>query len=211
MGKPIYFSKIEFVENIGYGKRTSVISLNLVEKELGYQVFEEKHRAPVIQASISVEFYGKRHNYDVGYPACKIRNEQTEFKEKLIKLEDFEEDVVFSYGIKLSDSQFRKILPYCNALEFEPFRNKEMLWSDEGIIGMRDLCSLNFKAVTDDYIPMIELPMILYYEDALMWPSEKLYKHIITEIFDKDKNIKGLYTSYGGFSLFGLRDFYEKG
>ena len=204
IGIPIYFSKIEFVERIDSSKRISVISLNLVEKELGYQIFEGIHRAPVIQASMSEACHGKRYNFDVGYPACKIRNSQTGFKEELIKLEDFEENVVFSYGIKLSDEQFENLLLYCNALSFEPFRNKEMSWDDDGIIGVRDCVSLDFRAITDDYIPKIELPMIIIHGGKHMWPSEKLYKHIVTEIFDKDKNLKGQYTSYGGLSLFGV-------
>ena len=37
--KPIYFSKVEFVEILGYGMRKSVMLLDLEKRELLYQVF----------------------------------------------------------------------------------------------------------------------------------------------------------------------------
>lgn len=202
MSKPVYFSKIEYVESIGYGRRNSVILLNLVEKELSYQVFEEKRQMPVIQGIETEIWFGKEHTYGVSYPARIVRNSQTGFKDKLLKCNFCEKNVVFSKGFKLKNNQIKAILPYCNALDFEPYRNREMSMNDEGYAGYRDEVSLKFRAITDDYIPMIELPMSYYYDKEHIWPSEKLYKYIITNFFSNNKEMKGWYTEYGGHSLF---------
>ncbi len=202
MSKPIYFSKIEYTESIGYGRRSSVILLNLVEKELAYQVFEEKRQMPAIQGGGTKVLLGKEHAYNVSYPARNIRNSQTEFKNKLLKCNFREINVIFSKGFKLNENQINAILPYCNALDFEPYRNRKMSMSDEGYAGYRDEVSLKFRAITDDYIPMIELPMSYYYDKEHIWPSEKLYKYLITNFFSSNKEMKGWYTEYGGYSLF---------
>lgn len=157
---------------------------------------------PVIQGIETKIWFGKEHTYDVSYPARIIRNSQTGFKNKLLKCNFCEENVVFSKGIKLIENQIKKILPYCNALDFEPYRNREMSMSDEGYVGYRDEVSMRFRAITDDYIPMIELPMSYYYDKEHIWPSEKLYKYLITNFFSNNKAMKGWYTEYGGHSLF---------
>ena len=41
----------------------------------------------------------------------------------------------FFEGIKKTEEQMEKLLPYCNALDFEPYRDKKMSMSDEGYIG----------------------------------------------------------------------------
>lgn len=46
--------------------------------------------------------------------------------------------IIFSKGIKLTDEQMKGLLPYCNALDFEPFRNREMSMDDPGYRGYRD-------------------------------------------------------------------------
>lgn len=202
MTRPVYFSKIEYIESIGYGRRSSVILLNLVEKELAYQVFEEKRQMPVIQGIESEVWFGKEHTYDVSYPARIIRNSQTGFQDKLLKCDFCEENVVLSKGFKLTENQIKIMLPYCNSLDFEPYRNREMSMNDEGYVGYRDEVGLKFRAITDDYIPMIELPMSYYYDNEHIWPSEKLYKYLITNFFSNNKEMRGWYTEYGSHSLF---------
>ena len=46
----IYFSKIEYREYIG-SDRLNILFLNLKAKELSYQVFKRKQKAPVRQTS----------------------------------------------------------------------------------------------------------------------------------------------------------------
>ena len=73
--KPIYFSKVEFVEILGYGMRKSVMLLDLEKRELSYQVFvPTKREMPAIQGieTISTEHF--THTYDVSYPVRVIRN-----------------------------------------------------------------------------------------------------------------------------------------
>ena len=111
-----------------------------------------------------------------------------------------EPEVIFSYGIKLTEQQMEKLLPLCNANDFEPFRDKEMRMGDKGYLGYRDEVQVRFRGITDSHIPLLELSMDYYYDDKHIYPSEKLYRHIITNIFDKQKKMKGWYTAYGGLS-----------
>ena len=114
------------------------------------------------------------------------------------------DEIVKSYGIRLSDEDIQKILPYCNALEYEKYRNKEMSTSDEGYIGYRDEVTMYFTAITDSYIPKIELPMEYYYDRAHEWPSERLYRFLVENYLDGNKieELKGWGPNWGGFSLF---------
>ena len=202
MNEPIYFSKIEFIEeSISYRNPNSIILLNLSECELSYQVFKWIYPAPTIQGTEVEERYGNLHDYYIGYPAKWISSDKTHFKKKLFKTEDCESSIVFSYGIKLSDEQMKALLPLCNALDFEPFRNKKATMDEDGFCGYRDEISVKFRGITNSYIPLLELSMDFFYDYEHIWPCEKLYHHIIKNIFDKDKNMKGWYTPYGGLSL----------
>lgn len=179
MGRPIYFSKIEYKEYIGY-RLNSIMLLNIVEKTLSYQMYKLKPQMPT-----------------------KImRNAKTGFKAKVLATELYEQEVIFSYGIHLSETDMEKVLPLCDALKFESYRNKEMRMSDEGYIGYRDEAMLYFTAITDSYIPKLELPMSYYYDEEHIWPSEKLYRYLIKTYFENNEETKYFFTTYGGFSLF---------
>lgn len=201
MNEPIYFTKIEFVESIGYGEQVSIILLNIPEKELSYQVLSQRQQSPVIQGTTVVEWDDKYHSINIGFPVKWVSTDKTNFKPALLKDEYFERKILFSYGIKLTNQQMKNLLPLCNALDFEPFRNREMIMGEEGYCGYRDEVRVEFRGITDSHIPFIELPMNYYYDKEHIWPSEKLYKYIVTNIFDKQKEMKGWYTTYGGFSL----------
>ena len=193
MNEPIYFSKIEFCESIGYGQRSSIILLNLVQQELSYQVFRRKYqRAATIEGVKTEEIFwsGELYSHRFHTPAVFVANEHSDFSYKLVKLDEYEHELIFSYGIKLSCEQIAELLPLCNARDFEPFRNRKMEMGKEGYCGYRDEAQLIFRGITDSYIPMIELPMKYFYDEAHIWPSEKLYRHIITKIFDNEKHLK---------------------
>ena len=202
MSEPIYFSKIEFVENGGSWRYENRILLNLAERELSYQVLKLKRRYPAIQGIKTEETWeGETFSYDVKYPARRIASEKTNFKPILYKDDTFSKKTIFSYGIKLTEKQMEELLPLCNALDFEPFRNREMIMWEEGYCGYRDEVQLRFRGITNSHIPLLELPMNYYYDEKHIWPNEKLYRHIIKNIFDKTKEMKGWYTPYRGFSL----------
>lgn len=167
MIKPIYFSKIEFCESIGYDNVSSIMLLNLSEKTLSYQKFDRKKQMPVIQ---------------------EIESEKCG-------------DEIFSYVIQLSNEQIAMLLPYCNALDFEPYRDKEMSMDDEGYIGCRDEVQMSFTAITNSYIPKIELPMSYYYDEAHIWSSERLYRYLFKTYFENNKDLKKWNLTYGESSL----------
>lgn len=94
------------------------------------------------------------------------------------------------------------LLPYCNALDFEPYRDRKMQMGEEGYIGYRDEVRLHFRAITDSYIPMLELPMEYYYDEEHIWPSEKLYRYLVKTFSEKEKKLREWGLSYGREALF---------
>ena len=202
--KPVYFSKVEYRETIGHGNTHSIILLNIPEKELSYQVFEWKNQMPAIQGIKTEEWYGKEITFDIRRPAKIIKNGKTMFEGKMVEDDFYQDEVVFSYAVNLSEKQMEKILPLCNALDFEPYRNRKMVMGEEGYIGYRDEVNLYFRAVTDSYIPLLELPMDYYYDEEHIWPSEKLYRYLVRAYLSEnnDKKLRGWGPSYGGCSLF---------
>ena len=202
MSDAVYFSKIEYREVIGYGNTSSIMLLNIPERELSYQVYDWKRQMPAIEG-IQTEQWGEHTWTDsIAVPAKRIRNEKTGFEPQMIKDEYYEPEIVFSHAIKLTDEQMEALLPYCNALDFEPYRDREMKMGEEGYIGYRDEVHLYFKAITDSYIPLLELPMNYYYDEEHIWPSERLYRYLIKTFFERNKKLRGWVPSYGGFSLF---------
>ena len=83
------------------------------------------------------------------------------------------------------------LLPYCNALLFEPYRNKKMSMEDAGYVGYRDEVSVRFRGITDSYLPELELPMDFYYDAEHIWPNEKLYRYLIKTFFENNSKLNG--------------------
>lgn len=201
MEERIYFSKVEFREYVGY-RLNSILLVNLVEGTLVYQVYErsKERKAPVITGIGTEEFMGHTWDYEIRKPAVKMRNSKTGFKTVIIEDDVADYDVVFLYTHKFSDDEKRDVLKYCNALEFEPYRDRKMSMEDEGYCGYRDEIDVYFTGITDSYIPMIKLPMDYYYDEKHIWPSEKLYRYIVRS-FLSGKKLSKWVVSYGGLSL----------
>ena len=203
--EPIYFNKIEYTETLrGWEPRRSRILLNIPGKELSYQVNEIIYKRGSIP-SIKIQKFGDYT--DIGtvlVPVKLVKSGKNDFAGKVFMEENQDEDVVFSYAEKLNDKQMEELLPYCNALDFEPYRGKEMSMKDKGFIGYRDEISLSFKATTDSYIPFLELPMNYYYDEAHIWPSEKLYRYLMKTFFSDRSKFKNYVIPYSGASLFGI-------
>lgn len=202
MSKPIYFSKVEFKERLIYSHIRSSILLDLVQGELSYQRYQWEEQMPIISGVVSEELFGKHHSEDINIPAKFIKSGKIDLNQKLVPDKKYIQKVVFSYGIKLSETQVQQLLPYCNALEFEPYRSKKMSMSDDGYIGYRDEINLYFTGITDSPIPKMEWNMLYYYDEAHIWPSERLYRYLVMEYFQNNKKLKGSGPCYGELSLF---------
>ncbi len=202
--EPIYFNKIEYTERImGPMSRLSRIIINIPEREFSYQVSKFIYKKG-FTPSIHIEKFGDYTDIDTNYYPIKLVKGGKDGFAGRIFIEDLrEEDVVFSYAEKLNEKQMKELLPYCNALNFEPYRGRQMSMDDKGFIGYRDEVRLSFRATTDSYIPMIELPMNLLYDEAHTWPSEKLYRYIMEKYLSDKKKFKGNVIPYGGLCLFG--------
>ena len=181
MNEPIYFSKIQFVEGFIYNEPRSVIFIDLLKRELSYQVFLWKRNMPTIQGEKKDEEWerltGKEEIYPFTAPAKMIRSGKNGFQTTLIPDESFVKNVEFSYGLHLDQRQY------------------------EGFIGYRYEIKVSFCGVTDSYIPYIELPMNYYYDEKHIWPSEKLYCYIYQTFLNNDKKLKKWVMGYGALSL----------
>ena len=204
VNEPIYFTKILFTEGLSHNFPRSKILLDLPNRELRYQVYSWKRNMPVIQGIEKAELLSAIKHRDFAYPAKRIKNGKTNFEAIIVKDEWWKEQIDFDYGMKLSEQSYNALLPYCNALDYEPYRDKEMSMDDEGYIGYRDEINVTFSAITDSYIPYIELPMNYYYDEAHIWPSEKLYRYIYRAFLNNDRKLKKWVIGYGALSLFGV-------
>ncbi len=189
MNTPVYFSKIQFNE-YAYTKnlkecfdfaRKNTILINIPMKELSYQVFSKNPKpASLIGTKSYMEYDGiPPMTYDYNEPMYYIKNGKTGFKRIPILDEQYEEDLIFEYALKLTDEQIEELLPYCNALDFEPYRGRKQSMDDPGFCGYRDEITCVFRGITDSYIPLIELPMDFIYDSKHEWPSERLYEYIV--------------------------------
>ena len=120
----------------------------------------------------------------------------TDFKAVDVKLNPYNEEVVFSYGLELSEKDISNILPYCNALEFEPYRNKKQKMDQKGYLGYLDEAKMKFIGVSFSYLPIIELPMNYIYDDLYAWPHQLLYRAIYDHIISKNKELKKYISCY---------------
>lgn len=202
MKDKVYFSKIEFREYIGYSLN-SILLLDLVDGTLAYQAYkaEKRMHAPAITGIETEELMGHTWEMHIKKPAIRMKNGKTGFKSLLLVDDIDDKEVVFSHTYKLSECEKKELLPLCNALDFESYRDRKMSMEDKGYCGYRDEVRLYFKGVTDSYIPIIELPMDYFYDEEHIWPSEKLYRYVI-KTFMNDKKLKKWAVSYGGMSLF---------
>ena len=145
---------------------------------------------PAIQGIKIDQCENHTYIFDISAPAKIMRNGKNGFRRKMLKDEQNQCEIVFSYAVKLSEEQIRDLLPYCNVLDFEPYRDREMMIYEEGYMGYRDEEQLSFRAVTDSHIPLLELPMDYYYDEEHIWPSEKLYRYLIKTYFEGNKKLR---------------------
>lgn len=187
----VYFSKIEFHQCYHMYQRgmpiwgdEKIIFLDILNQELSVQVIRTEQ-------DLSNRVYAMEAGWRLGRPnedakrmldICVGKNGMQKVK---VRAEDISSKVIFSKGIKLSDEEMRELLPYCNALDFESFRDGEMSMDDPGYRGYRDEITMWFRGITDSYIPKIELPMEYVYDEKHIWPSERLYQ-LLWEKYIKD-------------------------
>lgn len=185
--KAIYYTKVEFRLAYRNDDVQSIILLNIPEQELVYQAYKTR-----TEKWLSTKF-----------PTSDLRiisNQKTGFDKKLIKDKPTENEVVFSYGVKLSDEEMKSILPLCNALEYEPYRDQERSCDfTDGCLGYIDELSLYFRAVTDSYIPFIEIEMSEIYDDDHLWPNDRLYRYIVSTYLADVSKIPGWKPEYKHF------------
>ncbi len=202
MDNAIYFSKIEFQESLIYHAfPKSIIHLNVTEGELSYQAYKWSRNMPAMEGTVSYEISGKQRSYDYGKPGKIMRNTHTGFESQFLFDEENRCEIVFEYSYKLNRQEKLDLLRYCNALEFEPYRDREMSMDDEGYCGYRDEIMIKFVGITDSYIPKMEWDMQYYYDEEHKWPSERLYGYLLNKYL-VNKKTRGWISGYGAGSLF---------
>lgn len=192
---PVYFSKIEFHDSYWMFQNgmpvwgdEKIIFLDLQNQELSVQVIRTGQ-------DLSNRVYSTEAGWRLGYSneevkhLIEMRVGKNGIQHVQAQAEDASSKVIFSKGIKLTDKQMKGLLPYCNALDFEPFRNREMSMDDPGYRGYRDEVTMWFRGITDSYIPKIELPMDYLYDEKHTWPSERLYQYIWENFLRDNKKL----------------------
>lgn len=192
---PVYFTKIEFHDSFWLFQKgmpvwgdEKIIFLNIPQKELSVQIIRTGQ-------DLTNKIYAVEAGWRIGYPneedKCMIRLRTGKNGMRTVEAEAVDETskVIFSQGIHLTEEQMEKLLPYCNALDFEPFRNREMSMKDPGYRGYRDEHIMWFRGITNSYIPKIELPMDYVYDEKHTWPSERLYQYLMDSLICDNKKL----------------------
>lgn len=191
----VYFSKIEFHQcyhmchkGMPIWGDEKIIFLDIPNQELSVQIIRTGQ-------DLSNRVYAMEAGWRLGRPnedsklmldICVGKNGMQKVK---VRAEDISSKVIFSKGIKLSDEEIKELLPYCNALDFEPFRDRKMSMDDPGYRGYRDEITMWFRGITDSYIPKIELSMEYVYDEKHTWPSERLYQFIMEKHIRDNKKL----------------------
>ena len=90
-------------------------------------------------------------------------------------------EVTYVYEKKLSNKHIKNLLPYINALDYEPFRDVEDTMQDEGWCGYRDGQYVEFIAFAEPYLPVYRHNMDYLYKEQR--PYEKLYDFLRRKYF----------------------------
>ena len=199
----IYFTKIEFTEWLC--PYTSHIVIDIPNEEMYVQRYKDTYKRFLPSSREEVEYYesnGELRTYRIGHTDVLMKSGKTGERRSRAEYPKSSEELVYSYGIKLQKKDILGLKPYTRAMDFEPYRDREMSMNDEGYIGYRDEVSLYFCATSDSYLPLIRLPMMYYYDEEHIWPSEKLYRYLYRKYLSKD-GFKEAVIEYGGCSLFG--------
>lgn len=87
------------------------------------------------------------------------------------------EKVVKNYAIQMTDEDIIQLLPYINALEFEPYRNVD----DSQYFMIYDGPTLKFIGITDSYLPLYQHYIYFVGEIGEERPYEKLFSYIVNK------------------------------
>ena len=71
---------------------------------------------------------------------------EKELSYQLVKRHRKNEKILFSYGVKIKDDDLPELLQYCNALDFEPYRNCNVCFA-AAVVYVK-LCSLNIFLIS---------------------------------------------------------------
>ena len=191
--EPVFFSKVVLSSRIGAGfcYPENTIMIDIPKKEISFQKCKWIERSGSVEVMDDYGWDSGLVGHDVHYlkPAVKIKNGKTGFEYKVLPVEKYEQKIIKSIGLSLSDYEIDRILPFCNALEFELYRDMGDDW--EHMTGYFDEVSIHFQAVTDSYIPMLEMSCNLSHEKGYERPQEKL-RDFILEYMSKNKKFKGV-------------------
>lgn len=185
----MYFTKIEFQEKSS--DICTFLSLNLVTKEIAYNVIKFTFTgAGGIQKMQAIKINDSVFSAETASRATYVASDKTAFIPELLITEERKEEILFSYKKEFSETQLKKLLPYCKVSDFEAYRNKAFSISDQGAVAYRDEVSLIFRGTSDSPVPYIEIPMNIIYDDNHSLPAEKLYEYILSTFFIKNKEVR---------------------
>ena len=172
MEKPIYYNQVRFYVKTCEEAYHQAIYHEEMYRSLGLKELWGVISLNLTEKEISLQIYERSKVRRKSF--CKEGNMPTSSK----TCEWGPEKVLFSFGKSIKDKLLLQIMPLCNACDFEPYRNKHTANSDcYGSIR-------KFIGVTESYLPVIELPVV---PD---WPTDKLYRFLINDVFRRDVNTK---------------------
>lgn len=181
--KNIYFSKIIYVQNHGWGRRKTYIQLNMLQHEFSVQTYKLSLDPRAAYQMETTVYIDKKHKTDLVTPAVKVSHGKNGFVPTLIP-EECDEVCTFTYGTKVKDNILDELKPFCNALDFQPYINKN---DNDEWLGYRDEYTMYFYGFTNSHIPYMFFDMTYIHDD---WPTEKLWKELCNHLIKSNKKLK---------------------
>ena len=112
-----------------------------------------------------------------------------EYGIKQRRASDDDNRIILSHGIRLTDEDMERILPYCRVKEFEPYRSDNRFLDSSQYISESE-AAMNFKGITDSHIPMIKIAMSSFHTKNRRYPNERLFEFLVKNYIKTVRKLK---------------------
>lgn len=182
---PIYFSKILFTQWT-HQKNYTYILLNLEQKEFSVQKYNTLTDPRAIYTTDTSYYFkdgSKIENIET--PAVKVCHSKNNFNPSIFP-EEGEQNCIFSYGTTMNTLQVEELKSFCNALEFQPFSQRDEQKNNLGIC-YRDEYSMCFDGFTNSPVPYMHIDMTIFHSN---YPTEILWEKVYMSLIHPKKKLR---------------------
>lgn len=128
------------------------------------------------------EFILHRGSISVANLLCSVIERELSYQEY-----DKKGGLKHNYGLKLTDEQLEKLVPYIYSSDFKHVNQNGINFNNPKLVGYRDEISIKFRAISQDGRPLFVYEMSGVYRDWHNYPTDKLYDYLARKFFSQKK------------------------